>query len=122
MKRAPSNRRRRPGPGEQSGRPTSAALNPQDAFVHPPHPSRRAERTPHVHPRHAPAVLQFFRASQKRDADTWSGAFAEDALYCDPVGTPPLEGRAAVHDLVVSVITGFEPLARADSHRGAHRR
>ncbi|MFD5542000.1 nuclear transport factor 2 family protein [Streptomyces sp. NPDC127079] len=54
-----------------------------------------------------PAVLQFFQASQNADADAWSSAFAEDALFHDPVGTPPLEGRAAVHDLVVSVITGF---------------
>ncbi|MFI1707620.1 nuclear transport factor 2 family protein [Streptomyces griseoruber] len=57
-----------------------------------------------------PAVLQFFQASQNGDADAWSGAFAEDALFYDPVGTPPLEGRAAIHDLVVSVITGFSPL------------
>ncbi|WP_078625747.1 nuclear transport factor 2 family protein [Streptomyces iakyrus] len=79
-------------------------------------------RTHHVHSRHAPAVLQFFQASQNRDADAWSGAFAEDALFHDPVGTPPLEGHAAVHDLVASVIAGFEPLPRADCHRGAHRR
>ncbi|CAM5311972.1 nuclear transport factor 2 family protein [Streptomyces aurantiogriseus] len=56
-----------------------------------------------------PAVLRFFQASQNRDAEAWSGAFAEDAFFHDPVGTPPLEGRAAVRDLVVSVITGFSP-------------
>lgn len=54
-----------------------------------------------------PAVLQFFQASQNGDADAWADAFAEDALFHDPVGTPPLEGRAAVHDLVTSVLTTF---------------
>jgi steroid delta-isomerase len=56
-----------------------------------------------------PAVLQFFQASQSGDADAWSGAFAEDAVFHDPVGTPPLEGRAAIHDLVASVLTSFSP-------------
>ena len=56
-----------------------------------------------------PAVLRFFQASQQGDADAWASAFAEDALFHDPVGTPPLEGRAAVHDLVSSVLATFRP-------------
>lgn len=55
------------------------------------------------------AVLQFFQASQRGDADAWAASFAEDALFHDPVGTPPLTGRAAIHDLVTSVLTTFRP-------------
>ncbi|GHB60205.1 ketosteroid isomerase [Streptomyces umbrinus] len=56
-----------------------------------------------------PAVLQFFHASQKGDADSWAAAFAEDAHFHDPVGTPPLTGRPAIHDFTASVITSFRP-------------
>ncbi|MFE7524340.1 nuclear transport factor 2 family protein [Kitasatospora sp. NPDC057542] len=56
-----------------------------------------------------PAVLQFFRASQEGDADTWAKAFAEDGVFHDPVGTPPITGRAAIHGFIASVLPGFRP-------------
>ncbi|WP_225731933.1 MULTISPECIES: nuclear transport factor 2 family protein [unclassified Nocardia] len=56
-----------------------------------------------------PAVLQFFRASQDGDADTWAAAFAEDGVFHDPVGTPPIVGRTAIRDFIASVLPGFDP-------------
>ncbi|MFJ7243088.1 nuclear transport factor 2 family protein [Kitasatospora sp. NPDC098652] len=55
------------------------------------------------------AVLQFFRASQDGDADTWAAAFAEDGVFHDPVGTPPITGRAAIHEFIASVLPNFRP-------------
>lgn len=41
-----------------------------------------------------PAVLQFFRASQDANADNWAAASAEDGIFHDPVGQPPIFDRA----------------------------
>ncbi|OPC79198.1 hypothetical protein B4N89_34585 [Embleya scabrispora] len=56
-----------------------------------------------------PAVLRFFRASQDGDADTWAAAFAEDGVFHDPIGTPPITGRPAIHAFIASVIPNFHP-------------
>lgn len=56
-----------------------------------------------------PAVLQFFRASQEGDIDAWANAFAEGGVFHDPVGQPPLTGRAAIRDFIASVIPSFQP-------------
>ncbi|MEU9075831.1 nuclear transport factor 2 family protein [Kitasatospora sp. NPDC004745] len=55
------------------------------------------------------AVLQFFEASQSADADRWADAFAEDALFHDPVGTEPIKGREAIRTFIKSVIPNFDP-------------
>ncbi|MFH8837261.1 nuclear transport factor 2 family protein [Streptomyces sp. NPDC017868] len=55
------------------------------------------------------AVAQFFRASQNGDATAWAAAFAEDGAFHDPVGTPPIIGRAAIHDFIASVLPDFQP-------------
>ncbi len=55
------------------------------------------------------AVLQFFEASQAGDADRWADSFAEDALFHDPVGTEPIEGREAIRTFIRSVIPDFDP-------------
>ncbi|MFI6920476.1 nuclear transport factor 2 family protein [Nonomuraea spiralis] len=55
------------------------------------------------------AVLQFFTASQNADADTWAAAFADDGVFHDPVGPPPITGRAAIHRFIASVLPGFHP-------------
>ncbi|MDL4820070.1 nuclear transport factor 2 family protein [Actinomadura opuntiae] len=55
------------------------------------------------------SVLQFFAASQNRDADAWAAAFAEDGVFHDPVGRPPITGRAAIHRFIASVLPNFQP-------------
>ncbi|WP_329491909.1 nuclear transport factor 2 family protein [Kitasatospora sp. NBC_01246] len=71
-----------------------------------------------------PAILQFFRASQEGDADTWAKAFAEDGVFHDPVGTPPIIGRAAIRDFIASVLPAFRPflgLTPTEAHTlGSH--
>ncbi|MFJ9846363.1 nuclear transport factor 2 family protein [Kitasatospora sp. NPDC101155] len=56
-----------------------------------------------------PAVLQFFRASQEGDADTWAKTFAEDGVFHDPIGTSPITGRTAIRDFIASVLPNFQP-------------
>lgn len=55
------------------------------------------------------SVDQFFRASQAGDAQAWAAAFAEDALFHDPVGEEPLTGRPAIQAFIESVIPAFDP-------------
>src|SRR5882757_2211755 len=71
-----------------------------------------------------PAVLQFFRASQEGDVDAWTTAFAPDGVFHDPVGTPPLTGRAAIRDFIASVLPNFRPflgLTPIEAHTVGHR-
>ncbi|WP_037900632.1 nuclear transport factor 2 family protein [Streptomyces sp. NRRL S-350] len=56
-----------------------------------------------------PAILQFFSASQEGDVDAWAKAFAEDGVFHDPVGAPPITGRAAIRDFIASVLPNFRP-------------
>ncbi|WP_326600603.1 nuclear transport factor 2 family protein [Streptomyces sp. NBC_01803] len=55
------------------------------------------------------SVLRFFTASHAADAEAWASAFAEDALFHDPVGQPPIEGREAIHAFFADVLSGFSP-------------
>ncbi|MFF3373933.1 nuclear transport factor 2 family protein [Streptomyces sp. NPDC002680] len=69
------------------------------------------------------AVPQFFRASQEGDADSWAKAFAEDGVSNDPIGTPPLTGRAAIHDFLASTLRNFQPflgLTPTEAHTVGH--
>ncbi|MET9490906.1 nuclear transport factor 2 family protein [Nocardia sp. NPDC006630] len=55
------------------------------------------------------AVTQFFAASQTGDADTWSAAFAENGVFHDPVGQPPIVGRTAIREFIADVLPNFQP-------------
>jgi steroid delta-isomerase len=69
------------------------------------------------------SVDQFFRASQSGDAQAWAAAFAEDALFHDPVGEPPLTGRPTIQAFIESVIPAFDPflgLTPIDAHTTNH--
>ncbi|RJL35266.1 nuclear transport factor 2 family protein [Bailinhaonella thermotolerans] len=55
------------------------------------------------------SVTRFFTASQSGDIDAWAGAFAADGVFHDPVGRPPLVGRAAIRAFIASVVPGFHP-------------
>ncbi|MEV6769337.1 nuclear transport factor 2 family protein [Nocardia sp. NPDC051030] len=55
------------------------------------------------------AVMQFFTASQSGDAEAWADAFAADGVFHDPVGEPPIVGRAAIREFIASVLPNFHP-------------
>ncbi|WP_158607806.1 nuclear transport factor 2 family protein [Nocardia panacis] len=55
------------------------------------------------------AVTRFFTASQSGDADAWAGSFAADGVFHDPVGEPPIVGRAAIGEFIASVLPNFSP-------------
>ncbi|MFE7619951.1 nuclear transport factor 2 family protein [Streptomyces sp. NPDC057496] len=55
------------------------------------------------------AVLQFFAASQKGDADAWADTFEEDGIFHDPVGSDPIRGREEIRAFIASVIPEFDP-------------
>lgn len=62
------------------------------------------------------AVLQFFRASQHADAATWAAAFADDGVFHDPVGTPPITGRDAIEAFIAGILPNFEPFLGLTPH------
>ncbi|ATL31128.1 hypothetical protein KY5_6110 [Streptomyces formicae] len=55
------------------------------------------------------AVHQFYAGSQAADADLWAGAFAENGLFHDPVGSEPIRGREAILARLRKVIPQFDP-------------
>ncbi|GAA3427635.1 nuclear transport factor 2 family protein [Streptosporangium sandarakinum] len=55
------------------------------------------------------AVMQFFTASQAGDTDAWANAFAENGIFHDPVGQPPIVGRTAIRDFIAGVLPAFQP-------------
>ncbi|MFI5807461.1 nuclear transport factor 2 family protein [Streptomyces sp. NPDC051561] len=55
------------------------------------------------------AVHQFYAGSQAADAELWAGAFAEDGLFHDPVGSEPIRGREAILARLRKVIPLFDP-------------
>ncbi|MEY9862052.1 hypothetical protein ABH935_007696 [Catenulispora sp. GAS73] len=62
------------------------------------------------------AVLQFFSASQNADAPTWAAAFADDGVFHDPVGTPPITGREAIQAFIAGVLPNFDPFLGLTPH------
>ncbi|WP_131739326.1 nuclear transport factor 2 family protein [Actinomadura roseirufa] len=55
------------------------------------------------------AVTRFFTASWEGDADAWASSFAEDGVFHDPVGRPPLVGRDAIAEFIAGVLPNFAP-------------
>jgi steroid delta-isomerase len=46
-------------------------------------------------------VVRYFQAViEETDLDVFAGLFTEDGVLEDPVGTPPLRGRAAIREFV----------------------
>lgn len=62
------------------------------------------------------SVMQFFTASQAGDIDAWADAFAADGVFHDPVGRPPIVGRAAIRAFIASVVPGFHPFLGLTPH------
>ena len=54
------------------------------------------------------AVRAYFLALRAMDAEAIANTFAEDGATCDPMGAPPMNGRAAVREFFASVFTNFK--------------
>src|SRR5215510_10377577 len=54
------------------------------------------------------AVRTYFLALRAMDVDAWVNSFAEDATSFDPVGSPAIEGHAALREFIESVIKNFK--------------
>jgi steroid delta-isomerase len=53
------------------------------------------------------AVASFFDGSKAGDPDVWAARFTDDADIHDPVGQPPLTGRAALRDRMAGFLPYF---------------
>ena len=54
------------------------------------------------------AVRAYFLAIRAMDPDAIANTFAEDGTTCDPIGAPPISGRAAVREFFGSVFKNFK--------------
>ena len=54
------------------------------------------------------AVRAYFLALRAMDAEAIANTFAEDGATCDPMGVPPMNGRAAVREFFASVFKNFK--------------
>jgi steroid delta-isomerase len=57
------------------------------------------------------AVRAYFLAIRAMDPEAIANTFAEDGATCDPMGAPPITGRAAVREFFASVFTNFKSAA-----------
>jgi steroid Delta-isomerase len=64
--------------------------------------------TPVTADRVSRAVRAYFLAIRAMDADAFAGTFAEDGTTCDPMGAPPITGRAAVREFFASICRNFK--------------
>ena len=57
------------------------------------------------------AVRAYFLAIRAMDPDAIANTFAEDGTTCDPIGAPPISGRAAVREFFASIFKNFKSVA-----------
>jgi steroid delta-isomerase len=57
------------------------------------------------------AVRSYFLAIRAMDADAFANSFAEDGTTCDPMGAPPISGRAALREFFASICKNFKSVA-----------
>jgi steroid Delta-isomerase len=57
------------------------------------------------------AVRGYFLAIRAMDADAFANAFAEDGTTCDPLGAPPITGRAAMREFFQSICKNFKSVS-----------
>ena len=57
------------------------------------------------------AVRGYFLAIRAMDPDAFANCFAEDGTTCDPMGAPPLTGRAAIREFFQSICKNFKSVA-----------
>src|SRR5213078_2897587 len=54
------------------------------------------------------AVRGYFLAIRAMDADAFANSFAEDGTTCDPMGAPPIVGRAGLREFFESICKNFK--------------
>jgi len=54
------------------------------------------------------AVRGYFLAIRAMDPEAIANTFAEDGATCDPMGSPPVSGRAAVREFFQSIFKNFK--------------
>jgi steroid delta-isomerase len=57
------------------------------------------------------AVRTYFLAIRAMDADAFANSFAEDGTTNDPMGSPPISGRAALREFLASICKNFKSVA-----------
>ncbi len=53
------------------------------------------------------AVAEYFAAVRAGDVERWVNTFAPDGVSHDPVGTPPMEGHAALRNFLTHIGASF---------------
>ena len=56
----------------------------------------------------AKAVKAYFAAIRAMDEQAWVNTFAEDAVSYDPVGAPPNNGHARLHEFFQTITAAFK--------------
>jgi len=54
------------------------------------------------------AVRAYFLAIRAMDAEAFANTFAEDGTTCDPIGAPPISGRAGIREFLSSICKNFK--------------
>lgn len=62
------------------------------------------------------AVRGYFLAIRAMDPEAFANSFAEDGVTCDPVGTPPIVGRAAIREFLSSICKNFKNVSLTEEH------
>lgn len=57
------------------------------------------------------AVRAYFLSIRAMDPEAIANNFAEDGTTCDPMGTPPITGRAAIREFFDSILKNFKSVA-----------
>jgi steroid delta-isomerase len=57
------------------------------------------------------AVRAYFLAIRAMDPEAIANNFAEDGTTCDPMGAPPISGRAAIREFFESIFKNFKSAA-----------
>ncbi|NKZ04625.1 nuclear transport factor 2 family protein [Actinomadura latina] len=66
------------------------------------------------------ALQTYIDAFNAADAATISSLYADDAVIEDPVGHPPMSGRAAIEEFYTNAIAGGAKLTLDAPIRGSH--
>ena len=57
------------------------------------------------------AVRAYFLAIRAMDAEAFANTFAEDGTTCDPMGAPPITGRAGIQEFFQSICKNFKSVS-----------
>ena len=60
------------------------------------------------------AVRAYFLAIRAMDPEAFANTFAEDGTTCDPMGAPPITGRAGIQEFFQSICKNFKSVSLAE--------